>query len=247
MPSKLIDLSMPVHNDMVVFPASSGRRWSMYETWQQFAERIGAAKYRRDMADRELHGRDRRSHRHAHRFAPSPARTGPGPEGIPLDYCYGDGVCLDFRHLPKGAGITVKDVKAALDQDRVHAQAARHRPDSHRRGKDPGTRGVPHRPVGMTGEATHWMLDQGIKMMGIDAITFDPPVWAMFERKQVLGGAPRDVRARVLPPGEHDEPRSAAAATASSWRCFRSNGSTRRPRRCARSRSWTDPTWQPLS
>jgi kynurenine formamidase len=38
--------------------------------------------------------------------------------------------------------------------------------------------------VGMTGEATHWMLDQGIKMMGIDAITFDPPVWAMFERKK---------------------------------------------------------------
>jgi kynurenine formamidase len=38
--------------------------------------------------------------------------------------------------------------------------------------------------VGMTGEATHWFLDQGIKMMGIDAVTFDPPVWAMFERKQ---------------------------------------------------------------
>jgi len=38
--------------------------------------------------------------------------------------------------------------------------------------------------VGMTAEATHWMLDQGIKVMGIDAITFDPPVWAMFERKQ---------------------------------------------------------------
>jgi kynurenine formamidase len=36
----------------------------------------------------------------------------------------------------------------------------------------------------MTAEATHWMLDQGIKVMGIDAITFDPPVWAMFERKQ---------------------------------------------------------------
>jgi kynurenine formamidase len=38
--------------------------------------------------------------------------------------------------------------------------------------------------VGMSGEATHWMLDQGIKVMGIDAVTFDPPVWAMFERKQ---------------------------------------------------------------
>ena len=25
----------------------------------------------------------------------------PGPEGIPLDYCYGDGVVLDFRHLER--------------------------------------------------------------------------------------------------------------------------------------------------
>ena len=28
------------------------------------------------------------------------------------------------------------------------------------------------------------MLDQGIKVVGIDAITWDPPVWAMFERKE---------------------------------------------------------------
>jgi kynurenine formamidase len=38
----------------------------------------------------------------------------PGPEGIPLEYCYGDGVVLDFRHLPKGAGITVADMEGAL-------------------------------------------------------------------------------------------------------------------------------------
>jgi kynurenine formamidase len=31
----------------------------------------------------------------------------------------------------------------------------------------------------MTAEATHWLCDQGVKMMGIDAVTFDPPVWAM--------------------------------------------------------------------
>jgi kynurenine formamidase len=37
---------------------------------------------------------------------------------------------------------------------------------------------------GMTAEATNWLLDQGIKLTGIDAITWDPPVWAMFERQQ---------------------------------------------------------------
>ncbi len=37
---------------------------------------------------------------------------------------------------------------------------------------------------GMTREATLWLIDQGIKLMGIDAITFDRPVWGMFERGQ---------------------------------------------------------------
>src|SRR5207249_7474393 len=37
---------------------------------------------------------------------------------------------------------------------------------------------------GMTKEAVHWALDRGVKVMGIDAIGFDPPVAKMFERKK---------------------------------------------------------------
>ena len=108
----------------------------------------------------------------------------PGPEGIPLDYCFGNGVCLDFRHLSIGAGISVNDVKSALtkihytlqplDIVLIHTGA----------GKIHDKEAYLTDHVGMTGEATHWILDQGIKVMGIDAVTFDPPVWAMFERKQ---------------------------------------------------------------
>ena len=36
----------------------------------------------------------------------------------------------------------------------------------------------------MTAEATRHLIAQGVRMMGCDAITFDPPVWAMFEQKQ---------------------------------------------------------------
>jgi kynurenine formamidase len=35
----------------------------------------------------------------------------------------------------------------------------------------------------MSAEATRWLIARGVRMMGIDAITFDPPVWAMFEKK----------------------------------------------------------------
>src|ERR1700756_4253139 len=114
MPRKLIDLSMRVHNDMVAFPRVVRPSLAMYESWQEFAERIGAAKYGVDTLAASClvvlgdHiGTPVDALRHFREGAP-------GPEGIPLEYCYGDGVCLDFRHLPKGAGITIDDMKAAL-------------------------------------------------------------------------------------------------------------------------------------
>ena len=184
MSRKLIDLSMPVHSDMVVFPRVVRPALVMYESWQQFAERIGAAKfgvtsltasYMIVIGDHV--GTHIDSLRHLR-------EQGPGAEGIPIDYCYGDGVCLDFRHLPKGAGISLEDAQAALakinytlkplDIVLIHTGA----------GKIQDSDAYLTDHVGMTAEATHWMLDQGIKVMGIDAITFDPPVWAMFERKQ---------------------------------------------------------------
>ena len=184
MPRKLIDLSMPVHNGMVTFPRVVRPALVMYETWREFAERIGAAKYGVDWLTAHClivlgdHiGTHVDSLRHMREEAP-------GPEGIPLDLCYGDGVCLDFRHLPKGAGITVDDVKTSLskiaytlkplDIVLIHTGA----------GKIQDSEAYLTDHVGMTAAATHWLLDQGIKLMGIDAVTFDPPVWAMFERKE---------------------------------------------------------------
>jgi kynurenine formamidase len=40
----------------------------------------------------------------------------------------------------------------------------------------------------MTGESTDWLLDQGIKMVGIDAPTWDRPVKSMFENKKFWPG-----------------------------------------------------------
>src|SRR5580693_9278705 len=163
---------MPVHNEMVTFPRVVRPSMAMFETWQEFAERIGAAKYGVDSLTASYivvlgdHiGTHMDSLRHMRNNAP-------GPEGIPLEYCYGDGVCLDFRHLPKGAGISVDDVKQALskidyrlkplDIVLIHTGA----------GKIQHTEAYLTDHVGMTGETTQGMLDQGIKMMGIDSITF---------------------------------------------------------------------------
>jgi kynurenine formamidase len=184
MPRKLIDLSMPVHNDMVSFPRVVRPALVMYETWRQFAERVGAAQHGVEWLTAHClivigdHiGTHIDSLRHMREDAP-------GPEAIPIEYCYGDGVCLDFRHREKGEGISVEDLKSALtrinytlkplDIVLIHTGA----------GKIQDSQAYLTDHCGMTAQATHWVLDQGVKVMGIDAITFDPPVWAMFERKQ---------------------------------------------------------------
>jgi kynurenine formamidase len=182
--TRIVDLSMPVHNDMVTFPRIVRPALLMYETWEEFAERIGAAKYGATsltasymvvLSDHVGTHIDALKHlRH----------VAPGPEGIPLENCFGDGVILDFRHKEKGAGISAAEIQAELkrieyklkpaDIVLIHTGAGAYQHEERYL--------TDH--CGMTAEATNWLIDRGIKVMGIDAITFDPPVWAMFERKQ---------------------------------------------------------------
>ena len=46
--TRLVDLSMPVHRDMLTFPRVPPPTLVMYESWQEFAERIGAAEHGAD-------------------------------------------------------------------------------------------------------------------------------------------------------------------------------------------------------
>ena len=180
----LIDLSMKVHGDMIVFPRVARPIIAMLETWEEFAERIGAAKYGATWLTASsvvVQGDHVGTHMDSLRHLRDDA---PGPEGIPLEYCYGDGVLLDFRHKPAGSGITVEDMKEAcrkinytikpLDIVLIWTGAGAYN-DEERYLTD---------FCGMTGEATHWLLDQGVKVTGIDAVTFDRPVKSMFETKE---------------------------------------------------------------
>ena len=181
MGTRLVDLSMLVHNDMVTFPRIVRPALVMYESWEEFAERIGAAKfgatsltasYMVVLSDHV--GTHMDSLKHLRHVAP-------GPEGIPLEYCYGDGVILDFAHKEKGSGISAAEIQAELkridyalkplDIVLIRTGAGDYQTEERYLTDQ----------CGMTAEGTNWLCDQGIKLMGIDAITFDPPVWAMFE------------------------------------------------------------------
>jgi kynurenine formamidase len=181
--TRLVDLSMDVHMDMLTFPRVPPPYLLMYETWTEFAERIGAAQYGAKsltasymVAQNDHVGTHMDARKHI-------VPDAPGPEGIPLEYCYSDGVVLDFRHKQKGERIFPDEIDEALrkidytlkerDIVLIHTGAGAYNTEERYRTDHPG----------MTAEATKHLIAQGVRMMGCDAITFDPPVWAMFEQK----------------------------------------------------------------
>ena len=185
MPRKIIDLSMPVHNEMKLFPGIKPTSIEIYEDWEQAARTLGT--YDEGVRSLTAHYAITLSdHTGTHIDSVKHIRgpDAPGPEGIPIEKCFSDGVRLDFRHLETGAGITVPDLEEALgkigydlkEDDIVLIQTgASSYNDEDRYLRD---------HVGMTEAATRWLIARGVRVMGTDAPTFDPPVWAMFERKE---------------------------------------------------------------
>jgi kynurenine formamidase len=182
--TKIVDLSMEVSADMMVFPRVARPVMAMLESWEEFAENIGAAKYGTTWLTAHyvvVLG----DHVGTHVDTMKHMRKGaPGPEGLPLEYCYGDGVVLDFTDKPVGYGITVDDLKQALkkinytlkplDIVLIKTGAARYNKEERYLTEHSG----------MTGPATEWLIEQGVKMTGIDAPTYDRPVRSMFETKE---------------------------------------------------------------
>lgn len=119
----------------------------------------------------------------------APWHFGPTSEGkpaktidqVPLEWCFSDGVRLDFTHKKPGETITADDVKDALkaigyqlkslDMVFFWTGASKYLDDP--------TYGSMH--AGPNEEALMWILDQGIKVVGIDAYTFDRPFKNMIE------------------------------------------------------------------
>jgi len=95
---------------------------------------------------------------------------------IPLDWCFNDGVLLDFRHKGDGEHITVEDVQQELDRikyeikplDIVLIQT----------GADAawGTEKYLVTGAGMDRESTLFLTEKGVKVVGIDAWSWDRPL-----------------------------------------------------------------------
>ena len=99
-----------------------------------------------------------------------PART---IDQIPLEWCFSDGVVLDFIHKGKGENITEAEVRTALDEIGYTLKPldiVLIRTDIYKHAGEPDFASL---HPGVSREATLWLIDQGIKVMGIDAWGWD--------------------------------------------------------------------------
>ena len=111
-------------------------------------------------------------------------------EQVPLDWFFAPGVRLDFRHKQDGDAVTGEEVQSELqrightlqERDIVLIHTGR---DAFYGQPDYWVRGP-----GVSADATRWLYEQGVRVMGIDAWGWDAPLPRQAEqaRKQQAQG-----------------------------------------------------------
>ncbi len=95
---------------------------------------------------------------------------------IPLEWFFGDGVLLDFRHKGDGERITVKDLKKELERIRYEIKPLDIVLIQTGADKVWGTEEYLVKGAGMDRESTLFLTEKGVRVVGIDAWSWDRPL-----------------------------------------------------------------------
>ena len=101
---------------------------------------------------------------------------------IPLDICYADGIVIDMKHKVDFDPITIKDIEEFLSENSLEIQSGMIVLIKTGRDKFNGTKDFHKVGTGMSAEATSWLIDKGIKVMGIDSWGWDLPLPYMLQK-----------------------------------------------------------------
>ncbi len=134
---------------------------------------------------------------HATTHIDAPWHYGPTVEGkpaktidqVPLEWCYGPGIVIDMSHKPDFEVITVDDLKDDLVKSGAVVAPGTIVLIKTGRDKLSGTPEYVERGTGMSPEATAWLIDQGVKVMGIDQWGWDLPLRYMAQEAKRTGNA----------------------------------------------------------
>ncbi|HKI30936.1 MAG TPA: cyclase family protein [Gemmataceae bacterium] len=186
---RLIDLSVPLENDAAHEPIPARVTYATHdgEGLRQMRELLGVKP--EDLTYSGGLGwavEQVQAITHTGTHVDAPYHYGPASEGkparridqVPLEWCFAPGVVLDVRHKAPGDFITVDDLRAALDRighrlralDLVLLQTGAD--------KRLGSSAYFEQP-GLGREGVLWLVEQGVKVIGIDAYTLDRPFASM--------------------------------------------------------------------
>lgn len=194
---RVIDLSVPLADDKAWAPRAmrtrvkhQGHRFGRFAIWLLFRLTPkylrGGLGWANDTIALSTHGT---THVDAPwHYAPTsggrPART---IDQLPLEWFYGDGVVLDLRQKGHGEAVEVADLEAALAQidyalkpgDIVLI----------RTGGDQrlGTPEYFTHGAGVSAAATRWLIDRGVKVMGIDSWGWDVALPVQAQQAKATG------------------------------------------------------------
>lgn len=108
-----------------------------------------------------------------------PAKT---IDQVPLEWCYGPGIVINMTHKAELEEITVADLQQDLSRSGAVIAPGTIVLIYTGRDKYIGTKDYPMKGTGMSSAATHWLIDQGVKVIGIDQWGFDLPLKDMVAR-----------------------------------------------------------------
>jgi kynurenine formamidase len=208
---RFVDLSVPLENFAADYHQASITYWDHYD----FARRAGKVQSidPKDFPEPCVGGsmESVTTSAHAGTFVAAPWYFGPQVAGepartidhVPLDWCYGNAVVLDFSARKKrGDYISVADLEselAAIDHRLAPGDIVMLRTGAGERWGAPDY--VEH-GAGLSGEAVRWLVRQGIKLVTTDAATIDIPLPTMIER---FRGGDRDALFQVVNAGRDVE------------------------------------------
>lgn len=102
-----------------------------------------------------------------------PAKT---IDEIPLEWCFGAGIVIDMKHKKDFDPISSVDIQTYLASNNLTLEPKMIVLIKTGRDQYMGTKDFFQKGTGMSAEATEWLIDQGIKVMGIDQWGWDLPL-----------------------------------------------------------------------
>ena len=200
---KIIDLSLPIDDTLVETHAAKIDRITHAKGVEHFNEVVmsktpdGRKRFERgerlvrpdEIPDAEMLSLEIvHSSVHMGTHVDAPFHFGTRSEGkpartimdLPLEWCYAPGVVLDLTHLKYPQNITKPDIELALNKISYKLKPFDIVLIYTGADKLVGTNDYVHKYVGMMPDGLEFILDQGVKMLGIDSIGLDRPCFEMF-------------------------------------------------------------------